>query len=361
VVRGRTAGLLSGAVVLVGCASPGPPRAPSLNLPQPVRDLSAMREGDQVTLRFTLPQRTTDSLPIRERVLKASLCRGAEAQPCVPVPTLQNVGVSLPANATPAERSITWHDQLPTTVATGDPRLLLYRVELSNLEGKTAGWSEPAYTAAGVPPSAVEGLHAEETRAGILLAWQPSGNSAQDQVLLRREMVSPPANAKREETEPVWFDSHAASADQTIDSTASEDTPYRYVAARQRMVAFGDHKVALRSALSGTVEITWHNAFPPPAPVGLSAAPFAEAGQFAIDLVWQPVEEPRLKGYVVTRQAVDANGAAVGPRETLTPQPVELPAFHDTTARQGVRYRYTVQAVSAKSVESASSTVLVEP
>ena len=320
-----------------------------------------MREGDQVTLRFTLPQRTTDNLPIRERVLKASLCRGGEGQPCVPVPSLRNVGVSLSTSATPADRAITWRDPLPTTVATGDPQLLLYRVELSNLEGKSAGWSDPAYTAAGTAPAAVEDLHAEETRAGILLAWQPAGDSAQDQVLLRREMVSPPANAKREETEPVWFDSLAARADRTIDSTAIEDTPYRYVAARQRMVAFGEHKVALRSALSGAVEITWRNAFPPSAPAGLSAAPFDEAGQFAVDLVWQPVEEPGLKGYVVTRQAIDANGAALAPAEKLTPQPVELPAFHDTTAEQGMRYRYTVQAVSRKDVASQASTVLVEP
>jgi hypothetical protein len=351
---------MAGGLLVVGCASPGPPRPPSLQLPQLVRDLSAAREGSSVELRFTLPQKTTDSLPIREAGVKASVCRGGEGGPCVAVPALQNVGLAVDKGASAASRVVTWHDELPTTVATGEPRVLVYRVELSNLEGKTAGWSEPAYTAAGVSPVAVSGLRAEETRAGILLQWQPSVPSSQDEVLLRRELISPPAGAKREVTEPVWLESHA-SADETMDGSVSEDTVYRYVAVRRRMVQLGEHKVELRSAFSNDVVITWRNAFPPAAPLGLSAAPFAQGGVFAVDLVWEPVQEPGLKGYFVTRQAVDAGGVVVGSAEKLTPEPVALPAFHDASAKQGARYRYSVQAVSAKGVVGAEATVVIEP
>ena len=162
--------------------------------------------------------------------------------------------------------------------------------------------------------------------------------------------VTPPAGKKREETEPVWLEAHAGGADQTIDGSASEDTAYRYVAVRRRVVTLGGQKVELRSALSPAVVITWRNAFPPAAPVGLSAAPFAEGGAFAVDLVWEPVQEPGLKGYVVTRQAAGWGGEAVGSPEKLTPEPVALPAFHDASAKQGVGYRYSVRAVSAKGV-----------
>lgn len=359
VVRGRATGLLSAALVLVGCASPGPPRPPSLQLPQPVRDLSATREGDQVTVGFTLPQRTTDGLPIRQARLNASICRGQEAQPCVPVPSLKDIGLNVSPGASAADRAITWQDHLPATVATGQPRLLLYRVQLSNLEGKTAGWSEPAFTAAGTAPAAVQGLSAEETRAGILLRWQqPAAGPTPGDVLLRRELVSPPAKVKREELEPVWLESHAAAdSGATIDTTAAEDTPYRYIAVRRNTITLGRQTVKIDSATSAPVVITWHNAFPPPAPTGLSAAPFAEAGAFAVDLVWEPVEEPGLKGYIVTRQALDNAGSP----ERLTPQPVELPAFHDATAKQGIRYRYTVQAVSKKNVEGQPATVDLAP
>lgn len=307
-------------------------------------------------LRFTLPQRTTDNAPIREASVTASVCRGGEAEPCVAVPALSHV--SLPVSMGGGdERAITWHDRLPAEAASGKPRPLVYRVQLRNLAGRSAGWSEPAYTAAGAPPAAVQGLRADETRAGILLAWQPSGGGAK--VLLRREMVSPPPNARREDLQPVWLDSHAAG--QAMDASASEDVAYRYVAVRRATVRAGERTLVLDSADSNAVQITWRNAFPPAAPGGLSAAPFTESGAFAVDLVWEPVEEPGLKGYVVTRQAVDAGGAGAGAAERLTPAPVELPAFHDATAKQGVRYRYSVQAVSKKGVEGQAATVVVEP
>ncbi|HEY1965698.1 MAG TPA: hypothetical protein VGG59_12240, partial [Acidobacteriaceae bacterium] len=51
-------GLAAAAAALViawtaGCASPGQPRPPSLNLPEVVKDLTAQRVGDVVELRWT--------------------------------------------------------------------------------------------------------------------------------------------------------------------------------------------------------------------------------------------------------------------------------------------------------------------
>jgi hypothetical protein len=341
-------------LLAAGCASPGPPRPPSLQLPEPARDLSVSREGDAVTIRFTLPQRTTDNLPIHEAAVIASLCRGLEGSPCETVAASHNQRLKLTAGTTAAERTVTWTDHLPAADTSGEPKLLAYRVQLSNLEGKTAGWSQPAYTAAGTSPQAVEGLHAEETRSGILLRWQPgSGN----EVLLEREPLAAPS-AKKNAAEPVWLVTHSKTAgpqaNQTLDSSVTEDVPYRYTAVRRQIVELGQQKIELRSPISPPVEITWRNLFPPPAPTGLSAAPFSENGEFAVDLVWEPVEEPGLKGYIVTRQAGDV-------REQLTPQPIPLPAFHDATAKPGIRYQYDVQAVGHKGTISAPATVTVEP
>jgi hypothetical protein len=279
------------------------------------------------------------------------------------VPTLENVNLSVAPDASATDRIETWQDHLPAIEASGPPRLLVYRMQLTNLEGRTAGWSDPAYAAAGAAPQRVSGLSAEETRAGILLRWQSAG-SGSDEVLLRRELVNP-ATAKKGEADTVWLESHASGKDPnstaTIDSTVREDVAYRYLAVRRRVVTLAQHKEELRSAPSAPVVITWRNAFPPPAPVGLSAAPFAEGGAFAVDLVWEPVDERGLKGYVVTRQALDASGAPLGNQERLTPQPVSLPAFHDATAQPGTQYRYSVQAVSAKGVEGAKASVVVQP
>jgi hypothetical protein len=277
------------------------------------------------------------------------------------VAALTGVGISVAAGASTAERTVTWVDRLAAAETSGEPRLLEYRVELRNQEGRTVGWSEAAYTAEGAAPAPVEGLHATETREGILLEWHAGADSARDQVILRRDegtpKSAPKSGAKKEEA--VWLESHAGrGANETLDGSASEDTEYRYVAVRRRTEEIGARKIEVRSAESQPVEITWLNRFPPAAPAGLSAAPFAEGGQFAVDLVWEPVQEAGLKGYVVTRQAVDAAGAAVGQAERLGT--VTIPAFHDATAKAGVRYRYTVQAVSAKEVEGAAATVVVE-
>lgn len=348
---------------ILGCASPGPPRPPSLQLPQLVRDLSAERDGDAVRVRFTTPQRTTDGLPIPEASLTATLCRGAEGAPCVPVRGLRDVSLPVNQAATAAQRTVTWTDRLPAADTTGEPRLLLYRVELKNQHNRTAGWSEPAYTAAGAAPAAVVGLRAQETPAGILLRWTPPATASTDEVLLRRVSIAAvpatpgPTRAARPQ-QPLWLESHATAAE-TLDTTAAEDVPFRYTAVRRRIVEAGARKLELRSAPSTPVDITWRNLFPPPAPASLSAATVQQPGQFAVDLVWQPVEQPGLKGYVITRQAIDAGGAPLGPSGRLAT--VTLPAFHDATASPSARYRYTVRAISKKDVDGAAATVLVAP
>lgn len=361
------AGLMFVGIMFAGCASPGPPRAPSLQLPETVHDLAVSRSGDAVTIRFTLPQRTTDNLPIRESAVNATLCAAPEGSPCKIVPSRQNIKL---AAGPAADRAVTWTVDLPPTDTTGEPKLLAYRLQLSNLADRAAGWSDPAYTVSGAAPQPVERLHADETPTGILLRWQPGGP---DEVLIQREDLTPPAAkeaanrkpARKNAREPVWLVSHAEPsgprANETLDTSASEDVPYRYTAVRRRTVQLAQQKVELRSAISPPVEITWRNLFPPPAPTGFSAAPFTESGGFSVDLVWEPIEEPGLKGYIVSRQAIDATGSATASVQRLTPAPIPLPAFHDATAQAAARYKYSVQAVSHKGVESAPATIIVEP
>jgi hypothetical protein len=98
--------------------------------------------------------------------------------------------------------------------------------------------------------------------------------------------------------------------------------------------------------------------FPPPVPTDLNAAAFASQGVQSVDLIWQPVEDPGLHGYVVYREVLDAAGAA-GPRLRLTAGPLGLPAFHDQGVAVG-RYRYEVTAVDMKGNESAAVTVDVD-
>lgn len=355
---------------IIGCASPGPPRPPSLHLPQALHDLTASREGDHVEVHFTLPQRTTDNLPLRPPAVWATLCRGLESQPCTPIAAYRNR--QLPVSTTnSAARNIAWQDTLPASLTSGPPHLLLYRVQLSNSQGRSGGWSAPVYTLAGQPPPPVQDLQAQGTRRGILLEWTPisaSSNSSAFDVLIRREGIgapSAPTNKNKSANEPVWFDAHAetrgSAAAETLDTSAQPDIAYRYVAVRRQLLQIGDHPLEMRSALSAPVEMTLRDIFPPPAPTNLSAAPFTESGRFAVDLVWDPVSAPDLAGYNITRQPIDADGSPTGVPQRLNPSPVALPAFHDPSAGSTRRYRYNVTTVDRSGNESAAAIVVVQP
>src|SRR5271155_6132893 len=65
------AALIAGAA---GCASPGPPHPPSLDLPEVVKDLTVERTGDVVHLHWTTPSKTTDRIEIKG-AMTAEICR----------------------------------------------------------------------------------------------------------------------------------------------------------------------------------------------------------------------------------------------------------------------------------------------
>ncbi|SEG20550.1 hypothetical protein SAMN05421819_2188 [Bryocella elongata] len=379
--------LLAG--LLTGCANPGPPRAPSLHLPSLPRDLSADRSGDVVELRFTAPRNSTDKLPLRAATISGTLCRQVGKGPCVTVPGSGGTFPRVDAGGRPT--IVVWHDSLPADLGSGPRRLLCYRVELFNALGKSAGPSDPAYVVAGTPPARVEHLTAEGSRKGIVLHWAPSTGDA-GEVLLRREgraSLPPKEAAKAESATPkrtstlslnddrtakqdvVWMSAVPDAADRSqnrsLDASAVLSVPYRYQAVRREMVKFGGRTLELRGELSDPVSITLQPVFASAAPTGLVAAAFSNAtspgvaGPFAVDLVWQPVDDADIAGYNVYRERIDASGAAVGGREKLSPTASREPGFHDATAKANERYRYSVTAVDTHGNESAAATTVLEP
>ena len=407
--HGRAAALLFSAAVLAiaGCASPGPPRPPTLGIPKLVSDLTATRTGDTVVLRFTVPARTTDGLPLKAATLSGSLCRQVGANgPCTPVETPETrTSLAVPA-ASPAP-VVVWTDPLPPALRSGAPRAMAYRIELKSPAGRTAGLSDPAFAAAGVAPPDVAELHAEGMRLGVELRWAPVADGGE--VLLNRTdlestaaaTLAPPDRAgqtrpsrrtkERVAGERAAKPSHAsgtipglvilqaapgdASPKRTVDKEIAAGIPYRYTAFRRRVVQIGGRTLELRSAESAAVTVTWRDVYPPAAPTALAAlgyeAPSQPAGatgstpdaakpQFAVDLVWQPVNDTRLAGYVVYRQALDPAGAAIGSRQRLTAEPVLTPGYHDAAALPGYRYRYSVTAVDPAGNESPAAETVVE-
>lgn len=367
-------------LTLFGCASPGPPRAPTLSLPEPVRNLSATRIGNTVELQFTVPSSTTDKLPIRGGTVTGQLCRQLEPQPCQPVAASKAAVATVGPNAT--HNVVTWIDTLPSDLTQGPRRLLAYRVEFFSPAGRSASPSTPAFTLTGPPPAPVEALRAEGSRLGVVLIWNASTQPGD--VFLRREDLAPslpkphkaPGSPSVTKAPIVWLSTHdpndrAATPNRTLDTTALPDTPYTYAAQRRLTVQLDGHSIELRSALSAPLNFTLREIYPPLAPIGLTAAgffadaPTGASSPFAVDLIWQPTDDAgllaTLVGYNVYREPLSATGEPTSPSLKLNTSPVPLPAFHDPTANPATRYRYSVTALDAKGNESPATTVLLEP
>jgi len=384
---------LAGLALLLGCARPGPPRAPSLHIPAVVTDLTAARSGDTVELRFTAPTRASDTVPLPAGDLRGVLCR--QLGPATPGACVAVTGIHITIVAKAPPQAIHLEDTLPAALTTGPPSLLSYRVQFFNAKGASVGESEPAYSVAGAAPTPIAGLTASGARNGIVLSWTPV--ATEDDVLLERTdlapskprpttnpdtkprtVTTPRRNAKHavatpERTESasvLWLQANAdAATGRTLDTTVDPETPYQYRALRRRTVKLGGRTLELRSALSPPQQITLQEIYAPAAPSGLNVAAYfdrsAATPTFAVDLIWQPVDDDTrtapLAGYNIYRETLDPQNNVIAPSTRLNATPNPLPSFHDTTAKPTDRYRYRITAIDTKGNESPAATATLEP
>jgi hypothetical protein len=371
----------------VGCASPGPPRPPSLNLPEVVTDLTADRVGDTVHLQWTTPETTTDHLPVKD-AMTAEICRITLAAHSAPSSCTRTTTLPVRPGPTHAE------EVLPPNLTADPPALLAYRVQIFNVNRHSAGLSPEAFVAAGAAPPAVEHLRATAARDGAMLEWQPANTTAPvelerlpvgpDGVVVeppqRKEApksskpalkkpaashpkpapASPPKPLHMAATPPIEIKlrtpTESADPGGTIDHTAQMDATYRYTARRVRTISLGGHTLELRSVVSPPVTLAMRDTFPPAVPSDLEAVPGgATAADLSIDLSWTPDTDADLAGYFVYRQEVDPQGQVTGTVTRLNITPVVGPAYRDQTALAGHRYAYRVTAVDGAGNESAPS------
>ncbi|NYF91978.1 fibronectin type III domain-containing protein [Tunturiibacter empetritectus] len=386
-------------VFAVGCASPGPPHAPSLDLPEVVKDLTAERVGDRVTLHWTTSEKTTDHLAIKGTIT-AEICRAS--LPATASTSACTVVKRLPVQSGPSQTE----EILPPSLTADPASLLAYKVQLFNPHNRSAGPSSEAFIAAGAAPPPVEQLRATSVREGIQLEWQQPNTSLSNlQVQLDRHLLasmtstqapvpassaSTPAarpalrsksrkplptttfaSAKPQTTstaQPKTPDDvkletpkQTADAGGTIDQTTQKGDSYRYTARRVREISLAGHTLELRSEISTPVTVTMLDTFPPAIPTGLEAVPGgATPSDRSIDLSWTPNTDVDLAGYSVYRQEVTSTGQVAGPATRLNPSPIVGPAYRDQTAIPGHRYAYRVTAVDAIGNESAPSAEVQE-
>ena len=349
----------SAITLLVGCASPANPRAPSLHLQEVAAAPQATRVGDEVHLAWTTPVATTDG-GRPELPLIAVLCREDAA---LPQTGCNAIGRAVTAPGADGQMV----DVLPPALL-GARSLLAYRLEIQNRRGRSAGFSAPALAVAGPAPAAAGPLTITAQPGGALVTWAPAAGSAGAMELTRtvsgglpaRPAGKPAPALAADPAAPVLLRSAPAPGlavngmlDPAVLDARSEGTAYSYVGQRVETIKMGPQTLELRGLPSPPAGFTYVHSFAPAAPSGLLAVPALAPP--SIDLSWEPSLSPDLLGYNVYRRS----GAEPSFR-LLNAKPVAVPSFRDGAVITGRIYTYRVTTLDRHHNQSAASVEVQE-
>ena len=338
------------AALLAGCASPGVPLPPSLELARPVNDLRAARKGDKVRLTWTIPTQTTDHQNLRHGGV-VEVCRtvGSTIRGCgSPVARIPFLPPSRGPNTNQNQASYT--DQLGPGEQSSPTAEFVYAVNILNPYNRSAGLSNQIQVPAATTLPSPGEFHAQLTPEGVQLAWNPVTPPQIPDLrfvyrVYRREQGSNKDAIAGEvpistQEFPNLLD-HGFEWEKTYDYRAAVITIITAPNAAERQVEGED---------TPPVRVVAHDVFPPAAPAELQAV-FSGPGQKPfIDLVWTPNSEPDLAGYNVYRRD-ESGGEAVKLNSDL----IKSPAFRDTEVAPGHRYVYSISAADVRGNESPRS------
>lgn len=338
--------ILAAAGWLAACGVQGSVHPPRLELPVKIADLSAEQIGQNVEIRFKLPELATDgerlSKPLEIEILRSTAPQTAGLanlpEPTVWIhlnqsewsPYAQGDEVSYSAHLTEQE----YHDWRGQTIVVG-ARTLTRGFHHRPLESEPSNLVDvPIYDVSG--PVEILSLKGAEKAVELRFSRPQTslgGASIQDFAGFRiyRSSTGKPGSFDllADVTEPVYRDT----------SFEFGQTYYYVVRA-----AFGKSGHFAMSDPSPTEKITPRDTFPPAPPEGLSS--IYSAG--AVELVWTANTEADLAGYNVYR----LEGSSP---QRLNEELLRTPIYRDATAPAGATVIYYVTAVDLSGNESKPS------
>jgi hypothetical protein len=354
------------AVVLMFCAAiawaegAGRQRLGPSTDPQLVRDLRAVRKGDRVTLTWSLPRNSASRQSGAGSPMVARVCR--DVLPAVSDTTLrcsQTVG-KIDLHRSPGganvRAALRFTDMLPDNDPDdfGPLRLAVYRIQLRDDRGHTAGFSN----AASVPLAPVlpaRGLHYELDSRGVYLIWEDEIESESpslkfDYRIYRQEKGS----SKRIAIPFLRALVHTPEGERWsgVDTGIEWEKTYLYSVTPVTRVYSQEGKLVgeIEGEDSKPLEITTHDIFAPAMPERLLAATSGpRQKKRSVDLLWAPNLEKDILGYNVYRR--EENGQP----ERINSVPITMLSFQDTTVEAAHKYFYCISAVDVRGNESARS------
>jgi hypothetical protein len=336
-------------LALASCATMGPPRPPSLNLPKPPSDLRAARKGQKVTLTWTVPSATTDRQTIR-RVGTTHICRGT---------TTKLTQCGTPVGNTPPPRttlggqksSATYVDTLPAALTMNSTGFASYATEVLNAAGRSAGLSNQVRVSLAPTEPPPEVFVARVTSQGIVLTWTNAipTTSPQPAVHFVERILRRPEGSQQE-TVVAELPAQKPGSMSFTDSNFEWEKTYEFHIETVTVAPQPDgHEIQVEGDDSPEVKVFADDVFPPGVPAGLQAVYSGAGGQSFIDLIWAPVTDADFAGYNVYRR--EPGAAPV----KLNAELVKAPAYRDANLTSGKTYWYSVSAVDFRGNESARS------
>lgn len=322
---------------LLGCGMPGEPLPPLLEIPEPVRDLSAAQVGAKIQLRWSVPRLTTEGTRVRRLDRMEIYAAFAESDSSLPDFAAQaRLLATLPAREIPAaQETISYElplarDQVGSKAG--------FAIKALNDQGKDAGFSNTVSVEIADLPEPPTDLRATLTEKAIRLRWKggersifggPPPSISGYQVLRAEAGSSPPME--------ILATTQAAEYE---DVTSQFGRTYGYSV---RAFQTQGESVATTTP-SEKVQVVAVDRFPPSPPQN----PRAIAVPGAVEMSWSPNAESDLAGYNVYR-------SQGGPFQKLNPEPLAVSLFRDATVDPGRQYRYEVRAADRSGNESGPS------
>jgi hypothetical protein len=352
---------LAAVLCLAACGTPGAPRPPSLELPQPVNDLAATRQGDKVTLTWTSPRETTDKQNIRHPG-SVRVCRGVNTTAMVQCPQV----AELPPAPAPARHGKpeqrTYEDTLPAQLQQQNPTGLgTYALESLNARGRSAGLSNqvqvplaPTVPAPDKPMVRLTADAIEVSAAGVDREPRPLPAGLNFGLHLYRRTEGRSAAA---DLGPPSVLTHSGTNyfAQFADRSFEWQKTYFYsVAVVTSVTSAGMAPQTVQGGFSPEVQVFANDVFPPEAPTDLQAVASGVGQPPFVDLTWAPNTEPDLAGYNVYRH--EEGQAPV----KINAELAKAPAYRDRGVAAGHKYFYSVTAVDLRGNESSRSSETFE-
>jgi hypothetical protein len=336
--------------MFLGCGTPGAPQPPSLHVPKPVDDLQAVRKGDVVYLRWTVPTETTDGQGVKA-LGTTRICRGYatdQAGSC------KDVVADLPSVA--SSRSYQEFTDKISQYIGGARDFLTYTVRVNSARNRSAGLSNAVtiFLAPSLPPPGA--VTAKLLPGAVQLAWEmppPPQSPNLKTNYLYRVVRSSDQVAKGQPARVVIAEVPANHATEMVldkNFTWEKTYQYRVVGVTRVISREGKQLAEFEGEDSPVATIVAHDVFPPARPSGLQAVYSALDTRKFIDLTWTPNDESDLAGYNIYRKAGD-NMAPVRINSEL----IKTPSFRDEKVAAENTYTYLVTAVDARGNESPMS------